>query len=227
MICFDDKELQNFTVSLYEKYFYDLPLNLKNIKFSHMKDDSVLGYSHPISNKGKQLINDSDSNITNEIFISNGYVGIDCTSTILHELCHAYVDCNFYDTEADNNFNHKGLWEEIAKIITNRSGINCFWGFNPDTKIVLAKDIVEKTMEKSKYLYEFFLKIDKDNNNRQLKRMINQDDTSEYLQLLMEDKDKSSWKKYWNRLIEWKNDNFEYWKDSNTTWMMYVAFDDL
>ena len=229
MICFDNKDLQNLTIFLYEKYFYDFPLNLKTIKFSHMKENDVLGYSHSMMKKGNQLIDDVDLDITNEIFISNGYVGLDCTSTVLHELCHAYVDSNFYNTESENNFNHKGLWEKVAQAITNRSRINCFWEHNNDTKIILAKDVIEKTMDKSKNLYDFFLKIEENKIERYLKKMLSQNDTSEYLQLLMEDKDKSSWINYWNRLTEWENANFEYWKNSKEgiSWLFYIAFGDL
>lgn len=71
-------------------------------------------------------------------------------------MCHSYIDSNFYDSELENNYNHEGLWIEIAELITKRSGINCFWERNDDVKKVIAKDIVEKTMEKSKYLYDFF-----------------------------------------------------------------------
>ena len=228
MICFDNKELQEYTISLYNKYFYDLPFNLKSIKFAHMKDDSVLGYTHSELKKGKQLIDDvANSEITNQIVISKGYMGIDCTSTVLHEMCHVYVDTNFYDTEYENNANHKGLWVEITELISKRSGINCFWSTDDDTKKVIAKDVIEKIMEKSKHLYEFFNKIDNGKNIHCLKTMILNKDTSEYLQLLMEDKD-SNWKEYWNRLIEWQEHSFEYWKNSKEciSWLFYVAFGD-
>ena len=44
----------------------------------------------------------------------------------------------------------------------------------------------------------------------------------------MEEKD-SDWKKYWNRLKEWDNADFEYWKNSKEgiSWLFYIAFGDL
>lgn len=228
MICFNNKELQDFTISLYNKYFYDLPFNLKNIKFAHMKENSVLGYTHSESKKGKQLIDDVDNEITNDIFISKGYIGIDCTSTVLHEMCHAYVETNFLDTEWENNANHKGLWVEITELISKRSGINCFWSTDNDTRKVTAKDVVEKTMEKSKRLYDFFNKIDDLHCQHDIKTMMQYKDTTEFLQLLMEEKN-SNWKEYWNRLKEWENADFEYWKNSKEgiSWLFYIAFGDL
>lgn len=69
----------------------------------------------------------------------------------------------------------------------------------------------------------FFINIDKNKNNRQIKRMMEFKDTSKYLQLLMQEKDKS-WKEYWNRLEEWKASDFEYWKTDDVDWMFYIAF---
>lgn len=225
MLCFDDKELQNHTLDLYKKYFYDLPFNLKNIKFAHMKENSVLGYTHAELKKGKQLIDDVNNEITNNIFISKGYIGINCTSTVLHEMCHAYVETNFHDTEWENNANHKGLWVEITELISKRSGLNCFWSTDKDTLKVTAKDVVEKIMEKSNRLYDFFNKIDDKHVMHDIKNMMKYKDTREFLQLLMEDK-QSDWKEYWNRLLEWENVNFEYWKNSKEceSWLFYIAF---
>ena len=86
----------------------------------------------------------------------------------------------------------------------------------------------EKTMEKSKRLYNFFNKIDDIHCMHDIKTMMKYEDTTEFLQLLMEEKD-SDWKKYWNRLKEWENADFEYWKNSKEgiSWLFYIAFGDL
>ena len=94
-------------------------------------------------------------------------------------------------------------------VYSKRSGINCFWSTDNDTRKVTTKDVVEKTMEKSKRPYDFFNKIDDLHCQHDIKTMMKYEDTTEFLQLLMEEKD-SDWKKYWNRLKEWDNADFEY-----------------
>lgn len=124
----NDKELQDLCLEIINKYYYDFPLHLKNIRFAKISKNTLgLCYSDYMWTdkfdglySNGEFVKPQNKRYGNDycvayIEISDLLKGVDCEEVVTHELCHAVLDSMGYVDEG-----HGKLFHEVAKQVEKR-----------------------------------------------------------------------------------------------------------